>query len=152
MQPVPKQGSQNLQISLSLCKKTELIENRVPGPLPVPIYILSMASMVSSISVGQLGLAAWLCSLPASAHQPNLGNCKKASISQQQLKPSVYYQHSSHTKSKTQEVLGRKLTLSQPKPGHSLTCTIIIWWLKSLVKLVQIEQWTSCTISYTKYA
>jgi len=30
----------------------------------------------------------------------------------------VYYQHS-HTKSKTQQLLGRKLTLPQPKPGHT---------------------------------
>jgi len=30
----------------------------------------------------------------------------------------VYYQLSSHTKSKTQQLLGGKLTLSQPKPGQ----------------------------------
>jgi len=33
-----------------------------------PIYILSTISTVCNISVGQLGLAAWLCSLPALAH------------------------------------------------------------------------------------
>jgi len=43
---------------------------------------------------------------------------KRSLISQEQLKPSVYYQHSSHTKSKTQQLLGRKQTLSQPKPGQ----------------------------------
>jgi len=30
----------------------------------------------------------------------------------------VYYQHCSHTKSKTQQLLGEKLTLSQLKPEH----------------------------------
>jgi len=30
----------------------------------------------------------------------------------------VYYQHSSGTKSKTQQLLGKELTLSQLKPGH----------------------------------
>jgi len=29
----------------------------------------------------------------------------------------MYYQHSSHTKSETQQILGRKLTLSQMKPA-----------------------------------
>jgi len=75
--------------------------------------------MVWNISVGQLGLAAWLCSLPAPAHQlisQTWETEKRSLISQQQLKTSVYYQHSSHTKSKTQQLLGRKLTLSQPKP------------------------------------
>jgi len=37
-------------------------------PDPTPFYILSMTSMVWNISIGQLGLAAWLCSLPAPAH------------------------------------------------------------------------------------
>jgi len=35
---------------------------------PTPIHKLSMTSMVRNISLGQLGLAAWLCSLPAPAH------------------------------------------------------------------------------------
>jgi len=30
----------------------------------------------------------------------------------------VYYQHSSRAKSKTQQLLGGKLILSQPKPGQ----------------------------------
>ena len=33
-----------------------------------PIHKLSMTFMVWHISTGQLGLAAWLCSLPAPAH------------------------------------------------------------------------------------
>jgi len=35
---------------------------------PMPIYKLNMMSMVWNISIGQLGLAAWLCSLPALVH------------------------------------------------------------------------------------
>jgi len=49
----------------------ELLEIRVrklPAPWPNPIHNLSMMSMVWNISTGQLGLAAWLCSLPAPAH------------------------------------------------------------------------------------
>jgi len=37
-------------------------------PRPTPIYNLSMVSMIWNIPVGQLGLLAWLCSLPAPAH------------------------------------------------------------------------------------
>jgi len=44
-------------------------------------------------------------------------------ISWQQLKTSVYCQHSSHTKSKTQQ-LQKKLTLPLPKPGH-LLCPLL---------------------------
>ena len=32
----------------------------------------------------------------------------------------MHYQHSCHTKSKTQQLLGGKLTLSQLKPGHGV--------------------------------
>ena len=52
------------------------------------------------------------------AHTPDIGNWKKSLISWQQLKTSLYCQHSSHTKPKTQQLLGRKLTLSQQKPGQ----------------------------------
>jgi len=41
---------------------------RIPVLWPASIYKLSIMSMVSSISIGQLGLDAWLCSLTASAH------------------------------------------------------------------------------------
>jgi len=37
-------------------------------PQPTPIYIQSMMSMVWNTSVSSLGLAAWLCCLPAPAH------------------------------------------------------------------------------------
>jgi len=43
-------------------------ERKIPAPEPTPIHQLSMMSMVWNISIGQLGLSAWLCSLPAPAH------------------------------------------------------------------------------------
>jgi len=50
----------------------ELPEKRnnktTPAPQPTPIYKLSITSMIWSISIGQLGLAAWLCLLPALVH------------------------------------------------------------------------------------
>ena len=38
------------------------------APQQTPIYILSVTSMAWNISTAQLGLTAWLCSLPAPAH------------------------------------------------------------------------------------
>jgi len=49
-------------------KLTETIGAEIPAPRPTPIHKLSMMSMVWNISIGQLGLAAWLSSLPAPAH------------------------------------------------------------------------------------
>jgi len=48
----------------------ELMEKRRADscPRPTPIYKQSMTSMVCNISTGHLGLAAWLCSLPAPEH------------------------------------------------------------------------------------
>jgi len=40
----------------------------VPAPQPTPTYELSMMSTAWNTSTGQLGLAAWLCSLPALTH------------------------------------------------------------------------------------
>jgi len=62
-----------------LPKKTELMEKfklqekreskkNILVPRPTSIYKLSMTSMVWNSSTGQLGLAVWLCSLPAPAH------------------------------------------------------------------------------------
>jgi len=51
-----------------LMEKFKLREKRVPAPQQTPIRKLSMMSMVWNISVAQLVLAAWLCSLPAPAH------------------------------------------------------------------------------------
>jgi len=41
---------------------------KIPAPRPTPIHKLSMMSMVRNISIGQLGLAVWLCSLPDSTY------------------------------------------------------------------------------------
>jgi len=41
---------------------------KITAPKLAPIYKQSMMSVVWNISIGQLGLAAWLCSLPAPAH------------------------------------------------------------------------------------
>jgi len=49
-------------------QRTHGKQKRVPAPWPTPIYMLSMTSMVWNISFGQLGLDAWLCSLPALVH------------------------------------------------------------------------------------
>jgi len=46
----------------------EMRKKESPVPCATPIYILSMPSTIWNISIGQLGLAAWLCSLPAPAH------------------------------------------------------------------------------------
>jgi len=55
--------------SLKLWKKRGFMEkSRFLPPRPTPTYKLSVTSMLWNIYVGQLGLAAWLCSLPAPAH------------------------------------------------------------------------------------
>jgi len=43
-------------------------KKRVPAPQPTPIHQLSKTSLVWNISIGQLGLVDWLCSLPALVH------------------------------------------------------------------------------------
>jgi len=49
-------------------KLTEMRKKEIPAPLSTPIHKLSTTSMVWNIPIGQLGRAAWLCSLPAPAH------------------------------------------------------------------------------------
>ena len=92
----------------------------VPDPQPTSICILSMMSTIWNISTGQLGLAAWLCSLPAPAHLlfSQTWETEKSPWFPRKNWKHQCYQHSSHTKSKTQQLLGGKLTLSQLKPGH----------------------------------
>ena len=108
----------------TLLKTFELMENfqllgkkRFLPTWPMPIYKLNMMSMVWNISIGQLGLAAWLCSLPALVHL--LVSWRWATGGSPWFLSNNWkhrcYQHSSHIKSKTP---GGKLTLSQPKPGH----------------------------------
>jgi len=43
-------------------------KKRIPAYQPTPIHKMRMMSVVWNISTGQLGLAAWLCSLPDPAH------------------------------------------------------------------------------------
>ena len=68
------------------------------------------------------GWAAWLCSLPAPAHL--LSSWIWATGRSPWFLSSNWkhqcYLHSAHTKSKTQQLLGGKLTLSQLKPGQGL--------------------------------
>jgi len=43
-------------------------KKKVAGRRSIPIYKLSIMAIVWNNSIGQLGLAAWLCSLPALVH------------------------------------------------------------------------------------
>jgi len=52
------------------------------------------------------------------------GTWHPARINHDKLKMSMYYQHSSPSKSKTQQCLRRILTVSQPTPGQS-NCTLL---------------------------
>jgi len=74
LQPVPEQQSWNLE-NCKFCKTPEKRLNsqwthtteKTDFPTPTPLHRLSMTFMVWNISIGRLGLAAWLCSLPALA-------------------------------------------------------------------------------------
>ena len=99
-------------------------KERFPAPSPAPIYKLSMTSGLCSISIGQLALAVWLCSLPAPA-QLLIGWIWETEKSPWFLSNNWKnhgYQHSSRTKFKTQQLVGRKISLSQPKWGQ-----VLIW-------------------------
>ena len=99
------------------------MERRIPASWQIPIHNLSATSMVWSISTGQLALVAWLLSLPAPA--PLLISWTWETGKSPWFHSNNWkyqcYQCSSHTISKPQHLHGGKLTLSQPKPGHSLT-------------------------------
>jgi len=77
-----------------------------------------MTAVLWNISTGQLGVAAWLCSLQL-PHTSSLAEHKTLEKVLDFLATTEHqcYHHSSHTKSK-QQLLGGKLTLSQPKAGH----------------------------------
>jgi len=88
LQSVPKQRLRNSELAdftdfAKLLKKTEHMEKfqlldkrgfelmekrKIPAPQPTPIYKLHVMPMAWNISSCQLGLAAWLCPLPAPAH------------------------------------------------------------------------------------
>ena len=92
-------------------------------PQSTPIHKLSMMFMVWNISIGQPG------SLPGCAPSQLLHTHSWAEY--EKLEKSLWfhrnnwkhqcYLHSSHTKSKIQQLLGGKLTLTQPKPGQVLS-------------------------------
>ena len=95
-------------------------EEQIPPTQPTLIYKLSMTSMVWTISTGQLGLAVWLCSLPAPAQLVIswIWATGKSPWFHRNNWKHQCYQHSSHTKSKTQQLLEGKLSPSQLKPGQ----------------------------------
>jgi len=91
----------------------ELLENekpRAPCPRPTPIRKPSMMSTVWSISTGQLGLSAWLCSLPMPAHLLTRWTWEtgKSPWFHSSNWKHQCYQHSS-AKPKTQQLPGRKI-------------------------------------------
>ena len=57
-----------VQLSFAQLMEKPNSRERVPAPGPTPIYKLSRTPVVRNISIGQLGLAAWLCSIPALVH------------------------------------------------------------------------------------
>ena len=111
-------------------------KENIPAPWPTPIYKLSMMSMVGNISIGQLGLAAWLCSLPAPAHLllSWTGETGKSPWFHSNNWKYQCYQCSSRTKSNTQQLLRGKLTISQPKPGHPVSSWLLCGFILSKVQ------------------
>ena len=98
-------------------------KKRIPAlSLANPIHTPSMMSRVWNISTGQLG-SAWLCSLPAPARllMSWIRETRKSPRFHSNNWKHQCYQHSSCTKSETQQLLGGKLTLPQPKPGQPIT-------------------------------
>jgi len=72
--------------------------------------------------MGQLGLAAWLCSLLAPAHLliSWIWGTEKSLWFLSNNWKHQRYQHSSCIKSKTQQLLGEKLSPFWPKPGQGV--------------------------------
>jgi len=52
---------------MGCCPRQQSQISGIPASRPTPIYLLSTTSMIWNISIGQPGLAAWLCSVPAPA-------------------------------------------------------------------------------------
>ena len=73
-------------------------------------------STVWNMSIGQLGLSVWLCSLSAPAHWI-MRNSKNSLISQQQLKPSVLPTFFSYYIQNT-AATGRKINSSKTQPHN----------------------------------
>ena len=142
-QPVAEQQSQNTKLNnfAQFPKKVwtprqekirthENKKEKIPAPQPTPIHKLSMMSMVWNICVGQPGLAAWLCSLPAPAHRLvswiwETG--KKSLISQQQLKTWVLSTFFSYWIQNT-ATTGRKIILAKTRTRWHLD-----WLLQNIL-------------------
>ncbi len=112
-------------------------EGRYP-PSPAPTYILSMTFMAWNTLFGQFGSIMLSVFLPASCI------CKLARLGKQDgvlglIHNNWYhqgvYQHSSHTKSKTHQLLRGKLTPSLLKPGHTLMIGVVVNETKDTVWL-----------------
>jgi len=56
------------KLGLSEKRGSISLKEGIPAPWLTPSHKQSTTSVVWNISIGQLGLAAWLCSLPAPAH------------------------------------------------------------------------------------
>ena len=100
--------------------------------------------MVWNISTGQLGLAAWLHSLPGPAHMliSWIYETGKSPWFLSNNWKHQCYPHSSGTKSKKQQLQGGKLSLL--KPGHLLTCG-----QKLICHLWSSLQWLSFAVIFT---
>ena len=107
----------NSRIKLTGKRKKTLIL----APWPTTFYKLSMTSTVWNISIGQLRYLSGYAPSQL-AHACSLAECKKPKkvLDFLATTENISYQHSSHTTSKTQQLLRRKLTLSQLKTGQVL--------------------------------
>ena len=92
-------------------------------------------------------LSVWLCSLPAPARLliSWTRETAKSPWFHSNNRKHQCCQHSSGTKSKTQHLLREELTLSQPKPGQTLSCFCYFWGVLSFFKLYSfsMQLWTA---------
>lgn len=104
-----------------------------PPFLFLPLVLLqSMTAHGVGYPSGQVGLAVPVLSSPSSLCIPSLLTCgvtsrKALTVCKHcsaVVKLSMCYQYCFHHKFKTKELPWRKLTLSQPKPVHSLKSTL----------------------------
>ena len=88
-------------------------------PLANPLHNLITTFIVWNISIGQLGYLSGyaLAQLPHTCSLAEFKKLEKSLIYSNNRKHQCY-QNSSHTKSKTQQLLRSKLTLFQLKSGH----------------------------------
>ena len=97
-------------------------------------------------------LSVCLCSLPL-LHTCSSAETGKSPWFHRNDRKYQCFQHCCCTKSKTQQLLGRKLTLSQLKPGHQSWANVakqgwISWWWwgpRALTDIALSQHW-SCSI------